>query len=80
MSKPRFKPIIMSFSRSIRSTKEYSIINLGHVKLPQSPDAVCRQPLPVDPAIDRITLDAQMLGNLIHGKPWLGDHENTPLT
>jgi hypothetical protein len=50
------------------------LIDLGELELPQAADPVSRQPLVLDPTVDRVLGDAQMLGYSGDGDPCFGGH------
>jgi len=49
-------------------------IHLGDLELPQPADLVRRHAPVADPTVDSVLTDAQMLGNVLQGHPWLRLH------
>ena len=52
----------------------HPLIDLRKLELPQTSDPVCRQALVLDPAVDGVFRDAEVLGHRVDGHPGFGRH------
>jgi hypothetical protein len=53
----------------------YPVVHLGKLELPKPTNLVRGQPFPPSPSVDGILHDAQMLGDVLRGNPWLGEQD-----
>lgn len=59
------------FFAFVGSTSAHPLVDFGNLELPQAPNAMSRQALAINPPIDRIARDSQVLGDLFDGYPRL---------
>jgi len=53
----------------------YPVIDFGELELPEATDLVRGQPFVVDPAIDRVLRDTEVVRNGFNGDPGFGRHQ-----